>query len=112
MEVIEGNSSISLAPERVDRGRHILCNVPTDGLREGINTMIERIRDIYEQQTTAFKLNISLGFILRNIETGEYRYFAPNTNQTMWTLPHLISSRQSLNIVENRLRDMNVLEHL
>ena len=60
----------------------------------------------------AFKLNISLGFILRNIETGEYRYFAPNMNQTMWTLPHLISSRQSLNMVENRLRDMNVLEHL
>ena len=45
-EVIEGNSSIILAPERVDRGRHILYNVPTDGLREGINTMIERIRNI------------------------------------------------------------------
>ena len=57
-EVIEGNSSIILAPERVDRERHILYNVPTDGLREGIDTMIERIRDIYEQQTTAFKLNI------------------------------------------------------
>ena len=91
-EVIEGNNSIILAPEIVDRGRPILYNVPTDGLREGLDTMIERIRDIYEQQTMAFKLNISLGFILRKIETGEYRYFAPNTNQTMWALPHLISS--------------------
>ena len=38
--------------------------------------MTERIRDIYEQQTTAFKLKISLGFILRNIEilNIEYRY--------------------------------------
>ena len=59
-EVTEGNSSIILAPERVDRRRHILYNVPTDGFREGTNTMIERIRDIYEQQTTAFKLNISI----------------------------------------------------
>ena len=89
-----------------------MYNVPTDNLREGKRSMIERLRDIYDQHTTAFKLNISLGFILRNIETGEYRYYAPNTNQTMWTLPQFISSRQSLNIVENRLRDTNIIEHL
>ena len=111
-EVLEGNRSIILAPERVDRGSHILYNVPTDNLREGITTLIERLTDIYDQHTTAFKLHISLGFIPRNIETGEYRYYNPNSNQTMWNLPYLVNNRQSLTILENRLRDMNILEHL
>ena len=111
-EVIEGNSSIILAPERVDRGRHMLYNIPTDGLREGMDMIIDRMRNIYDQHTTAFKVNVYIGFILRHVETEEYRYFAPNRNQPMWNLPYLVSNRQSLTILENRLREMNVLEYL
>ena len=40
----------------------------------------------FTDQNGAFKINLSLGLILRNMETGEYRYFAPHVNNCF---PHL-----------------------
>jgi hypothetical protein len=37
------------------------------------STFPEMVRRIFKQQTTAFKINLSFGFILRNVETGELR---------------------------------------
>jgi hypothetical protein len=39
------------------------------------STFPEMIRRIFRQQTTAFKINLSFGFILRNVETEELRYY-------------------------------------
>ena len=39
------------------------------------STFPEMVRYLYRQQTTAFKINLSFGFILRNIETGVLRYY-------------------------------------
>jgi hypothetical protein len=35
------------------------------------STFPEMVRRIFRQQTTAFKIKLSFGFILRNVETGE-----------------------------------------
>jgi hypothetical protein len=39
------------------------------------STFPEMVRYLYRQQTTAFKINLSFGFILRNIETGVLWYY-------------------------------------
>jgi hypothetical protein len=44
------------------------------------STFPEMVRSLYRQQTTAFKTNLSFGFILRNIETGVLQYYHPSQN--------------------------------
>ena len=39
------------------------------------STFPEMVRSLFRQQSTAFKINLSFGFILRNIETGVLRYY-------------------------------------
>jgi hypothetical protein len=38
------------------------------------STFPEMVRRIFTQQTTAFKINLSFGLILRNVETGEHHW--------------------------------------
>jgi hypothetical protein len=42
------------------------------------------VRRIFRQQTTAFKINPSFGFILRNVETGELRYYHSSQNNAVF----------------------------
>jgi hypothetical protein len=39
------------------------------------STFLEMVRYLYKQQITAFKINLSFGFILRHIQTGVLRYY-------------------------------------
>ena len=44
------------------------------------STFPENERNIFTQQTWAFRINVLLGFILRNVETGELRYYHHSQN--------------------------------
>jgi DNA-directed RNA polymerase subunit RPC12/RpoP len=55
------------------------------------STFPEKVRRIFRQQTTAFKINLSFGFILRNVETGELRCYHSSQNNSRFLLcstPH------------------------
>ena len=39
------------------------------------STFTEMVHQIFREQNTAFKINVSFGFILRPMETGELRYY-------------------------------------
>ena len=45
-----------------------------------LDTRCLELRHIFEEQTTAFKINISYGFILRNKQTGRYRFYHISCN--------------------------------
>ena len=55
-----------------------------------LESLLPQLWDLFRNQTTAFKINLSFGFILRNIENGELRYFHSSHNnarmlpQPMW----------------------------
>ena len=38
------------------------------------STFPEMVRGIVRHQASAFRINVSFGFMLRNVETGELRY--------------------------------------
>ena len=40
--------------------------------------------------TGAAKLNIALGFVLRNVEDGNYRYLYPHDSNTLFDKAHLL----------------------
>ena len=77
LEVVRNNwSSIR---SRVSRGtlqtrvNFRLCSLDTTTLETPLNTM-------FEQQTNAFKINLSYGFVLKNKNTGCYRYYHSSCN--------------------------------
>ena len=45
-----------------------------------LDTSILELRHIFEEHTTAFKINLSYGFILRNTQTGRYRFYHSSCN--------------------------------
>jgi hypothetical protein len=64
------------------------------------STFPEIVRYLYRQQTTAFKINLSYGFILRNIETGVLQYYhCSQNNAKLFDVPHLITNRRRLGAV-------------
>jgi hypothetical protein len=55
----------------------------------------EMVHYIFRQQTTAFKINVSFGFILRNVETEELRYYhSSQNNARLFDVPHLIRTEE------------------
>ena len=39
---------------------------------EGVEDVINNVRQLYNQQATAFKFNISFGYILKHIDTKQF----------------------------------------
>ena len=111
-EVMEDNRQIILAPFEIPRVNHAWYNIPVREEASGLEELLDKMDDIYAAQDHAFKINFSLGFVLRHIETGEYRYFAPNRNETLFPLPFVVSNQRSLNILKQKLREENLMEHL
>ena len=53
--------------------------------------------EIYDQQNHTFRLNLEFGIIFVHLETGEYRYFKPFSNEELFQHPIYISRRRDLN---------------
>jgi hypothetical protein len=70
------------------------------------------VRNIFTQQTSAFKINVSFGFILRNVETGELRYYHPSqSNARFVDVPHLIRNVEDLQKFLDELSRHDMLEY-
>ena len=66
---------------------------------------------IFNLQKNAFKVNFSYGFILRNIETGELRYYHASQNNTrLLDVSRLIRNEEDFTEVLEELRENDVLE--
>ena len=71
------------------------------------------VRNIFTQQTSAFKINVSFGFILRNVETGELRYYHPSqSNARFVDVPHLIRNVEDLQKFLDELSRHDMLEYI
>ena len=67
---------------------------------------------VYDQQDHAFKSNLSFGVILRNRETGEYRFFRPFYNDSVLDRRLYVSRRRDMRTLTLRLRRMDLFAHL
>jgi hypothetical protein len=77
------------------------------------STFPEMVRSLYRQQTTAFKINLSFGFILRQIETGVLRYYhASQNNARFFETPHPIRTEEDLERFLDELSGHDILEYI
>ena len=59
------------------------------------NEIKEKLKEIFEKLNCAAKVNLALGFIFRNVDTGEYRYFYTHENKTYFEKSHLLCSKET-----------------
>ena len=65
---------------------------------------MENAQRIYDRQGNAFRLNLEFGLILRHTETGEYRYFRPYSNESLFQRSVYVSRSRDLNRLKLRLQ--------
>ena len=67
---------------------------------------------IYQDQPNTFKLNLSFGMILQNIETEEYRYFRAYSNDPLFHSPIHISEKEDLNKLREKLSELDITQYI
>ena len=72
----------------------------------------EPLRQLFEEQTTAFKVNLSFGFILKQKVTGRLRYYHSSNNCCGRLLeePSLITNRDDFESFLERIREPDILQ--
>jgi hypothetical protein len=77
------------------------------------STFPEMVHDIFRQQASAFRINVSFFFILRNVETGELRYYhSSQNNSRSFDVPHLIRNEEDINKFLADLSRQDMLEFI
>ena len=79
-----------------------------------LKEMVQNITEaIMKEQKNCFKINYSLAYVLRSIETNELRYFhASFNNHLMLESALLISSRQELLDFLNSIAEKSFIENI
>ena len=54
------------------------------------------LEEVFNKLDSAAKIKNALGFVLRNIETGEYRFFYAHENNTLFEKSHLLCTKADL----------------
>ena len=78
----------------------------------GTRELQEPLRQLFEEQTTSFKLNLSFGFILKQKVTGRLRYYHSSNNCCGRLLeePSLITNRADFDRFLARIQESDILQ--
>ena len=78
---------------------------------DDVCNLIDRIaKTMMKNQENRFKINDGFGFVLKNIETGEFRYYHASNNSLMLDAAVLISNEAELNEFLAQIADENFLD--
>ena len=58
-----------------------ISNFPVNNFNGESENLFHHLNHIYETENTTFRINLAFGVILRNEETGQYRYYLPCYNR-------------------------------
>ena len=104
-DTYKSNAAIILERDR-EGSVHSVYNLPLTNAFT-IPQLMTRAQDIY-----VFSLNLKFGLILRHTETGEYCYFKPFSNETLFQRPIYVSRWRDLNRLKLRLQRFNVTDFI
>ena len=70
----------------------------------------EKIQGVFESLLCVVKIKLALGFVLRNVEDGSYRYFYAHENSLFLERSLLIANKENMTELHQRLDDLNIAE--
>ncbi len=83
-----------LVDSEKQKGRHTVFNFAVNNLTAQV--IEEKLDRVLDELTCVAKLNLALGFILRNIEDGKFRYFYAHENNTLLEQSKLVSNKDDM----------------
>lgn len=86
-------------------------NFPTND-NVSYTDLVDHVKYIYQQENRTFKFNIAFGFILKNIETGEYRYFKPYENLNYLPTSYFISGQEDIKTLSKDMKKLDIISHI
>lgn len=95
-----------------DSADGMVYNFPTNNLQDGVSEFTNHLNTIYDNENEAFKVNVSIGIILRDVATGQYRYWIPYSNYSLFDTPEVVSNRAQLNRVIAKLLKLDIREYV
>jgi hypothetical protein len=78
----------------------------------GVATLMQHVREIYARENQVFRINLIFGLILRNRETGDYRFFKPYRNEEVFNDSLQIADAADLNKFRQRVAGLNFNDYV
>ena len=97
-----------LVDSEMQKGRHNVFNFAVNNLTGQV--IEEKLDRVLDKLKCAAKLNLALGFILKNIEDGKFRYFYAHENNTMLEQSKLVSNKDDMAKLKEILKKTDVIE--
>ena len=97
-----------LADSEIQKGRHsvfsfVVNNLTAQLIEEKLDCVLDKLRCVA-------KLILALGFILKNIEDGKFRYFYAHENNTLLEHSKLVSNNDDMAKLTEFLKKTDVIE--
>ena len=70
----------------------------------------EKLEEVFNKLDFAAKINFALVFVLRNVETGEYRYSYAHENNTLFEKLHLLCTKADLITIPGKVEKFDIVE--
>ena len=85
-------------------------NFPTNDFNGETEVLRPHLDQILSHEDHSFKINLAFGIILRNIDSGEYRYYTAYYNNTILDLPYRIENIHDINQLIRELQGMELID--
>ena len=97
-----------LVDSEVQKGRHSVFNFAVNNLTPQV--IEEKLDCVLDKLKCVAKPNLALGFILKNIEDGKFRYFYAHENNTLMEQSKLVSNKDDMAKLKEILKKTDVFE--
>ena len=95
-----------LVDTEMENGRQKVFNFQISKLDTKI--INEKLEEVFNKLDSAAKINIALGFVLRNNGTGEYQFFYAHENKTLFEKSHLLCTKADLIIIQGKVEKFDM----
>ena len=97
-----------LVHSEIQKGRHSVFNFAVNNLTAQV--IEEKLDRVLDKLKCVAKLDLALGFILKNIEDGKFRYSYAHENNTLLEQSKLVSNKDDMTKLKKILKKTDVIE--
>ena len=97
-----------LVDSEMQKGRHSVFNFAVNNLTAQV--IEEKFDRVLDKLKCVAKLNLALGFILKNIEDGKFRYFYAHENNTLLEQSKLVSNKDEMSKLKEISKKTDVID--
>ena len=97
-----------LVDSEIQKGRHSVFNFAVNNLTGQV--IEEKLDRVLDKLKCVAKLRLALGFILKNIEDGKFRYLYAHENNTLLEQSKLVSNKDDMAKLKEILKKTDVIE--